>query len=115
MARAIGDEICGEDLLPYPHITQLKMPTSGGRLIVASDGVWDAEAYCDTEHVGMALRMNKREEAASAILYAAVNPLKDDTTLLIVDVLSPDKVRKGTSKRRVVMMMMAATMPVDPS
>lgn len=42
LSRAIGDFDVGESVVPFPHIAQVLLPPTGARLMVASDGVWDA-------------------------------------------------------------------------
>jgi serine/threonine protein phosphatase PrpC len=42
MGRSLGDRDCGEWLSPEPSITRTSMPAEGGRVVVCSDGVWDA-------------------------------------------------------------------------
>jgi len=32
----------GEYIVPVPHVKQIKLSPAGGRLILASDGVWDS-------------------------------------------------------------------------
>lgn len=32
----------GEFIVPIPHVKQVKLSNGGGRLIIASDGIWDA-------------------------------------------------------------------------
>ena len=92
LGRAIGDGVVGEGLLPFPHITQLKVPPTGARFLIASDGVWDTQR-CTEQRVGRMLRSGTRNEAASAILREATRRLHDDTTLLVVDVLPEGTVR----------------------
>ncbi|CAN1273982.1 Probable protein phosphatase 2C 12 [Linum perenne] len=42
LSRSIGDLDVGEFIVPVPHVKQVKLSTGGGRLIISSDGVWDA-------------------------------------------------------------------------
>ncbi|RLN19408.1 putative protein phosphatase 2C 33 [Panicum miliaceum] len=42
LSRSIGDTDVGEFIVPIPHVKQVKLPNTGGRLIIASDGIWDA-------------------------------------------------------------------------
>lgn len=46
LSRSIGDVDIGEYIVPIPHVKQIKLSKAGGRLIIASDGVWDALS-CD--------------------------------------------------------------------
>ncbi|KAJ7555884.1 hypothetical protein O6H91_05G058900 [Diphasiastrum complanatum] len=42
LSRSIGDMDVGEFIVPIPFVKQIKLSSAGGRLIIASDGVWDA-------------------------------------------------------------------------
>ncbi len=42
VSRSIGDADAGEHILPLPHIKQVVVPLRGCRVILASDGLWDA-------------------------------------------------------------------------
>nr|CAB3457252.1 unnamed protein product [Digitaria exilis] len=41
LSRSIGDSDVGECIIPVPHVKQVKLSNAGGRIIIASDGVWD--------------------------------------------------------------------------
>lgn len=42
LSRAIGDFDVGDSVLCLPYISQVLVPMEGARLLIASDGVWDA-------------------------------------------------------------------------
>lgn len=42
LSRSIGDMDVGEFIVPIPHVKQVKLSKGCGRLIIASDGIWDA-------------------------------------------------------------------------
>ncbi|XP_077244633.1 putative protein phosphatase 2C 15 isoform X2 [Tasmannia lanceolata] len=42
LSRSIGDMDVGEFIVPIPYVKQVKLSNVGGRLIIASDGIWDA-------------------------------------------------------------------------
>ncbi|CAN6480199.1 unnamed protein product [Victoria cruziana] len=42
LSRSIGDMDVGEFIVPIPFVKQVKLSTAGGRLVISSDGVWDA-------------------------------------------------------------------------
>ncbi|URD78401.1 phosphatase 2C [Musa troglodytarum] len=42
LSRSIGDMDVGEFIVPVPYVKQIKLLKAGGRLIIASDGIWDA-------------------------------------------------------------------------
>lgn len=88
MARAIGDGSVGEGLLPYPHITQLEIPsTCKSHFILASDGVWDS-AIPEAEMFRL-LQVCPLSQAASTILSLTTKPLQDDTTLIALEIGPP--------------------------
>ncbi|KAK1301287.1 putative protein phosphatase 2C 12 [Acorus calamus] len=71
LSRSIGDMDVGEYIVPVPHVKQVKLSSAGGRLIISSDGVWDA---LDTEEA------------------VQLKGLRDDTTCIVVDILPPEKI-----------------------
>jgi hypothetical protein len=42
MSRTIGDFEAGDAVTALPELRQVTLPSSGARLILASDGLWDA-------------------------------------------------------------------------
>lgn len=88
ISRAIGDFDVGDSVLPFPYLCQVMLPPSGGRLVVASDGVWDAFDKL-TRVTGMA-RGSTTENAPSQLIQTIIRAfggLKDDTTVIVVDIL----------------------------
>ncbi|XAR64060.1 Phosphoprotein phosphatase [Bertholletia excelsa] len=90
LSRSIGDRDVGEFVVPVPYVKQVKLSTTGGRLIISSDGVWDslsAEAAFDC------CRGMPPDAAASQIVKEAVQlkGLRDDTTCIVVDLIPPEK------------------------
>ncbi|KAL2642969.1 hypothetical protein R1flu_010556 [Riccia fluitans] len=90
LSRSIGDMDVGEFIVPIPYVKQIKIGALGGRLIVASDGVWDA---LSTEKTAKCCRGLPAELAAKAVVKEALRTrgLRDDTTCLIVDIISPSR------------------------
>ncbi|CAL8466137.1 g5673 [Coccomyxa elongata] len=92
LSRAVGDFDVGAIVLAIPHITQVRVPETGGRILVASDGVWDA-----FEKMVRVCRMVRRwavEEAPEKLIAAiqrAHGGLKDDTSVIVLDLLPLDK------------------------
>ena len=91
LSRAIGDADVGPCIVAAPFVKQLRLPPTGGtRIIIASDGVWDAignmAAAKPVRKVGV-------EEAASAVVAAALRlrGLRDDTTVVVVDLCPSSK------------------------
>ncbi|KAG0449053.1 hypothetical protein HPP92_027505 [Vanilla planifolia] len=91
LSRSIGDMDVGEFIVPIPHVKQVKLSNAGGRLIISSDGVWDAISF------EIAVNMSRglpSDVAAKRIVKEAVNSrgLRDDTTCMVVDLLPPEKI-----------------------
>lgn len=79
----------GEFIVPIPYVKQVKLSKAGGRLIIASDGIWDA---LSSEMAAKSCRGLPAELAARQVVKEALRTrgLKDDTTCIIVDVIPPD-------------------------
>ncbi|KAK8946705.1 putative protein phosphatase 2C 33 [Platanthera zijinensis] len=99
LSRSIGDMDVGEFIVPIPHVKQVKLPKSGGRLIIASDGIWDA---LSSEMAAKCCRGLTAELAAKLVVKEALRTsgLKDDTTCLVVDIISSDLSTSQTSPRK---------------
>ncbi|THU69007.1 hypothetical protein C4D60_Mb08t09810 [Musa balbisiana] len=89
LSRSIGDTDVGEFIVPIPHVKQVKLSSVGGRLIIASDGIWDA---LSSELAAKACRGLPAELAAKLVVKEALRTsgLKDDTTCLVVDIIPSD-------------------------
>ncbi|KAF8698676.1 hypothetical protein HU200_034925 [Digitaria exilis] len=112
LSRSIGDIDVGEFIVPVPHVKQVKvhnpnkvfvrvqseircltllqLSNAGGRLVIASDGVWDALRFQEALNYTRGL---PAEAAANRIVKEAVasKGLRDDTTCVVVDILPPEK------------------------
>jgi hypothetical protein len=91
LSRAIGDADVGPCIVAAPFVKQLRLPPTGGtRIIIASDGVWDAIANMAA---AKPVRKVGVEEAASAVVAAALRlrGLRDDTTVVVVDLCPSSK------------------------
>ncbi|XP_073020223.1 probable protein phosphatase 2C 12 isoform X1 [Primulina eburnea] len=90
LSRSIGDMDVGEFIVPVPYVKQVKLSTTGGRLIISSDGVWDA---LSAETAAECCRGMPPDAAASEIVQEAVQlkGLRDDTTCIVVDIKPPEK------------------------
>ncbi|KAE8791803.1 putative protein phosphatase 2C 33 [Hordeum vulgare] len=89
LSRSIGDTDVGEFIVPIPHVKQVKLSSAGGRLIIASDGIWDAVS---SEIAAQACRGLPAELAAKLVVKQALKTtgLKDDTTCVVVDIIPSD-------------------------
>ncbi|KAJ9166213.1 hypothetical protein P3X46_020995 [Hevea brasiliensis] len=90
LSRSIGDVDVGEFIVPVPYVKQVKLSTGRGRLIVSSDGVWDA---LSAEMAVDCCRGMPAEAAAAQIVKEAVHMkgLRDDTTCIVIDISQPEK------------------------
>eukprot|EP00210_Caulerpa_lentillifera_P007469 g7139.t1 len=101
VSRAIGDQDCGHAVLASPHIKQIKIPFSGARLIIASDGLWD---HLTPERVTKRSRKHVAKEIPIELIAKARDVaeygLTDDTSVLVVDVVPTPKIDfKDISKK----------------
>lgn len=89
LSRSIGDSDVGEFIVPVPHVKQVKLPSAGGRLIIASDGIWDA---LSSELAAKVCRGLPAQLAAKMVVKEALRTsgLKDDTTCMVVDIIGSD-------------------------
>ncbi|XP_057425085.1 probable protein phosphatase 2C 5 isoform X2 [Lotus japonicus] len=89
LSRSIGDTDVGEYIVPIPHVKQVKLSNAGGRLIIASDGIWDA---LSSDMAAKSCRGVPAELAAKLVVKEALRTrgLKDDTTCLVVDIIPSD-------------------------
>ncbi|EAZ09387.1 hypothetical protein OsI_31661 [Oryza sativa Indica Group] len=99
LSRSIGDMDVGECIIPVPHVKQVKLSNAGGRIIIASDGVWDDLTF------EMALECSRgfpSDIAANRIVNEAIQPrgLRDDTTCIVVDILPPEKLAPSPPTKR---------------
>ncbi|ESR61662.1 hypothetical protein CICLE_v10018105mg [Citrus x clementina] len=76
LSRSIGDMDVGEFMVPISHVKQLS--NAVGRLIIASDGIWD------TLSSEMAAKIQVVKEALRT------RGLKHDKTCIFVDIIPPD-------------------------
>ncbi|KAJ4837908.1 hypothetical protein Tsubulata_006569 [Turnera subulata] len=90
LSRSIGDVDVGEFIVPVPYVKQVKLSTAGGRLVISSDGVWDA---LSAETALDCCRGMPPEAAAAQIVREAVQlkGLRDDTTCIVIDILPTEK------------------------
>ncbi|KVI06665.1 Protein phosphatase 2C [Cynara cardunculus var. scolymus] len=96
LSRSIGDLDVGEFIVPVPYVKQVKLSSAGGRMIIASDGVWDAMS---AEAALVCCRGLLPDAAAAQIVKEAVQfkGLRDDTTCIVVDILPPEKTNPHVS------------------
>ncbi|PRQ27654.1 putative protein-serine/threonine phosphatase [Rosa chinensis] len=90
LSRSIGDMDVGEFIVPVPYVKQMKLSTAGGRVIISSDGVWDA---LSAEEALDCCRGMPPDAAAAQVVKDAVGAkgLRDDTTCIVIDILPQEK------------------------
>ncbi|XP_023516112.1 probable protein phosphatase 2C 5 [Cucurbita pepo subsp. pepo] len=90
LSRSIGDTDVGEYIVPIPHVKQVKLSNAGGRLIIASDGIWDT---LSSDMAAKSCRGLPAELAAKLVVKEALRSrgLKDDTTCLVVDIIPSEQ------------------------
>ncbi|CAM6113827.1 unnamed protein product [Calypogeia fissa] len=98
LSRSIGDLDVGEFIVPIPFVKQIKLPSAGGRIVIASDGVWDA---LNSEKVARCCRGLSAELAANQVVKESLRcrGLRDDTTCVVVDILPPVNAVAAVKKR----------------
>ncbi|WZZ77881.1 hypothetical protein YC2023_098453 [Brassica napus] len=88
LSRSIGDLDVGEYIVPVPYVKQVKLSSAGGRLIISSDGVWDA---ISAEEALDCCRGLPPEASAEHIAAVGKKGIRDDTTCIVVDILPSEK------------------------
>lgn len=84
MGRSIGDKEAGDRVTADPDVRHMVIPLRGGRLIVASDGLWDALNAKSAAH---SVRGLTPDRAAHALVNQAMKrkESRDDVTVIVVD------------------------------
>ncbi|DBA75361.1 hypothetical protein WJX77_001579 [Trebouxia sp. C0004] len=92
MSRTIGDHMAGDVVLPEPEVRRMALPSKGARLIIASDGLWDAVNPKTAAHHIRGMQAGK---AAGELVQAALKSkgLRDDITVLVIDAMPDDSCR----------------------
>ncbi|CAI5534831.1 unnamed protein product [Closterium sp. Naga37s-1] len=87
VSRSIGDVDCGTFITPLPHVKQIQVPQAGGRVVMASDGLWDA---VESDKAARRCRGLPCTAAAPLLVKESIKAkgLRDDITVLVVDLLS---------------------------
>ncbi|KAI8103117.1 hypothetical protein M9434_005902 [Picochlorum sp. BPE23] len=92
MSRTIGDVDAGDLCAARAEVAQMTIPKDGGRLFIASDGLWDAVHYKTAAHH---TRDMTASEASHKLLSMAIKKdhLKDDVTILVIDFMPSEECR----------------------
>lgn len=99
VSRAIGD-LNSPAVICRPECTRVPVPPAGGRLVLASDGLWNALG--DAEAATIAHEAESAAEAAAALVRAVMQRrgAHDDITIVVVDVPPPAQVCAWAAARR---------------
>ena len=90
MTRTIGDVGAEEVSSSEPEVRHLSLPQQGGRLIIASDGLWDA--ITPKQAFSLIKTTPNQTKAAGKLCRASVKALgkRDDITVLVADINPPE-------------------------
>ncbi|KAE8683346.1 putative protein phosphatase 2C 12 [Hibiscus syriacus] len=89
MCRSLWSAPCDKAPLGMETLRE-KMSSAGGRMIISSDGVWDALSA--VEALDCCRRMPTDVAAAQIVKEALkADGLRDDTTCIVIDILPPEK------------------------
>ena len=85
-SRSIGDIEAAAEVIPVPHCRQVSVPDKGCRVIIASDGLWDAMPV--NEVITFSRSRNVSDAATGLMRKSAMNfEVDDDCSVLVIDVL----------------------------
>jgi len=88
VTRSIGDFDVGEPVTCSPHVMQVRIPETGCRLVVASDGLWDVDKGNDVQKIVKVRKLNTKVAATKLRRKTGKNyGLQDDVTIAVVDIL----------------------------
>ena len=92
MSRTIGDAAAAGVVIAEPGLRRVTLPASGGRLVLASDGLWDAFS---PKAALRSVRNLAAGSAAQRLVKTSVQKrgLRDDITLYVVDILPEGETR----------------------
>ena len=93
VSRAIGD-LNAPAVICKPECTRVPVPNSGGRVVLASDGLWNALG--DGEVATITTEAETNQGAAHTLLRAVFQRrgAHDDITLVVIDVPPPNDILK---------------------
>eukprot|EP00898_Chlorokybus_atmophyticus_P009084 jgi/Chlat1/9177/Chrsp97S08450 len=86
LSRSIGDADVGACVTAVPDVRLFQLPLIGGRIICASDGVWDA---LSNKHVVKLSKGRSVDDLCRKVVKDTLKArgLRDDTTVLVIDIL----------------------------
>eukprot|EP01026_Neomeris_dumetosa_P066166 TRINITY_DN63900_c0_g2_i1.p1 TRINITY_DN63900_c0_g2~~TRINITY_DN63900_c0_g2_i1.p1 ORF type:complete len:496 (-),score=67.67 TRINITY_DN63900_c0_g2_i1:194-1681(-) len=89
ISRALGDVEVGPSILPTPYIKQIILPEEGSRLILASDGLWDALKPSKVARISRIKTLERLSVDLINLIKQSQydSQLNDDTSIITVDIL----------------------------
>lgn len=101
VSRSIGDADMTQHVLCVPHIRQLLIPQTGVRLVLASDGIWDALGL---SQIKKAVKHKSRRKCPDRLtdLVSLVQggELEDDASVTVIDALTTEEDFKDVIKAK---------------
>ncbi|GMH41356.1 hypothetical protein BSKO_09266 [Bryopsis sp. KO-2023] len=88
MGRTIGDPSAGDFIFADPEVHQFTWPLAGGRLVIASDGLWDAVSPKTVCHHIRGMGATQATKALVKLVAQKGKATRDDVTVVVVDALS---------------------------
>ena len=94
MSRSLCDPDSHEAVLATPDVRAATLPLCGGRIVLASDGLWDAVSTRAAAHRARGLPATR---AAADLVHMALRSrgLRDDVSVVVVDIIPPDAAASG--------------------
>ena len=85
-AKALGDADCGDYLCAVPEIKLTTFPPKGGKIVIASDGVWDQIPFATAANICSTISDPKKaaKTIARAAMLANGGSLTDDVTCIVI-------------------------------
>lgn len=90
LSRAFADFDASEGVISAPFIMQIRLPATGGRFYMASDGIWGA--WQSLDETRLFLGKQRKVEAGIAVtnmlkrMYFKTG-LKDDCSVIVIDIM----------------------------
>lgn len=90
VGRSLGDIDAKPDIVSRPHIRQVVVPESGGRLVLASDGLWDMLKPKKVMSMCKSLPVQKApNKLVKVARKAGAGVLSDDVSVVVLDIIAP--------------------------
>lgn len=99
MSRSIGDIEAGREVLPIPHVRQVLLDDSFAdtRLILASDGLWDAMSKDLVLQLSSSRHCCQQAATDLVRISSSNHQVIDDTSIIVVDIWPMPALRHAAS------------------